>query len=325
MTCLQDYLLTTRPAALEDLSELRSFGYALFPLAVASKVPRDVGWRSIDYGAFDHEAWLKQGGNVGIRLTDSDLVIDVDPRHSGVESFKQLCSDIDRDLGAVPNTITGRGDGGRHLFLKKPAAVSVRSRLPHYTGIDFKTAGGFVVAPGSRHPDTRGIYRLDPDGDPLAFLSQAPSKLLDLLRKPEAPERTGLGGEITPEQLEILLSALSAADYGHDGRRHDEWIAIAAAAHDATGGHGLEEWLNWCATDPAYGDEARALNQKRWESFSAGRSGGVTYKTLLKAVVDAGRPDLVAGLNTDDDDFADEDADIEFFDAPDEDDDNGHA
>lgn len=40
---------------------------------------------------------------------------------------------------------------------------------------------------------------------------------------------------------------------------------------------------------------------RHWGTFKAGRPGGATYRRLLKAVVEAGRPDLVATLDSDGD------------------------
>ena len=45
------------------------------------KAPRDPGWPGLGYAAIDWRAHMECGGNVGVRLRDTDLVIDVDPRH----------------------------------------------------------------------------------------------------------------------------------------------------------------------------------------------------------------------------------------------------
>jgi hypothetical protein len=52
--------------------------------------------------------------NIGVRLRQTDLVIDIDPRNGGNESFEQLQRDIDVRLDSAPTVRTGIG--GRHVF-----------------------------------------------------------------------------------------------------------------------------------------------------------------------------------------------------------------
>lgn len=136
----------------------------------------------------------------------------------------------------------------------------------------------------------------------------APQALLNAVARRAPVQTRGFGGgELTVEQLEMLLSALDPRDYGHG--RYESWIRIAAASHDATNGEGLDVWLDWAARDDSYGAEADELNRRTWESFTAGRPGGASYLTLLREVARAGRADLAAriepGLVFDDDDRPD--------------------
>jgi hypothetical protein len=156
--------------------------------------------------------------------------------------------------------------------------------------LDLLSVGKLIVAPGSIHPSTGNEYRAE--GTPIAAVKEAPRELLNALFRGETPERSSGGGELTPEQLAILLSGLDATKYGRGD--YAAWIGISAACHDATNGEGFGEWLDWCSTDPDYDngpDQDR--NSQVWDGFKAGRSGGVTYRTLFKAVIDAGRGDLL--------------------------------
>jgi len=118
---------------------------------------------------------------------------------------------------------------------------------------------------------------------------------LELLARPGRAERRAEPGVIDPEELAVLLKALDPRNYGQG--KYAEWIALSAACHDATNGHGHVEWLEWCAEDPDY-DNVPAIERAEctWESFKAGRKGGATYRTLFRAVRLAGRADLVAPL-----------------------------
>lgn len=310
-------------AARQMLRPFLRAGYDLFPLARGKKIPRDKGWRLKSYQPADLKAWLAAGGNLGVRLRETDLVIDVDPRNfqPGDDPFTRLSEAVGVDLDIAPMVLSGRGDGGRHLYFRKPEHVRIVGKLPDYPGIDFRSAGALVVAPGSIHPDTGGTYLVNEvDAPPIGDVAAAPTSLLSMLVRPERPNSIVPGdrvGKITNEQLAELLAVLDPTAYGPG--HHDEWFRLMAAAHDATAGHGLPEWLAWCSRDSLYNNAAdEEATTRRWLSLTAGKDGGADYRTLLKAVSQAGRPDLVAAL---DDDAVEEDFIV--YEITTEDDDHG--
>lgn len=289
---------------LEQLHRFAEAGYTIFPLQHASKVPIHKGWQTADYRGFDYASHLRSGGNLGIRLGPEDLVLDIDPRNGGDESFKRLRWLLDDETPRVHS-----GGGGMHLYLKKPAGVRLRGKLPGYPGVDIKAEGGYVVAPGSVHPVTRKQYKVDEDHQSIGEAPPAPQVLLNDARRPDPTERTGAGGELTVDQLKLLLDALDPMAYAD----YDDWLRISAACHDAVGGdpEGMVVWLDWCARDDNFGSVASAQNEMKWVTFTSGRPDGVTYRSLLKAVSDVGRGDLVQAATAgdwDDDIVTGEDA-----------------
>lgn len=177
------------------------------------KSPRDANWTSRDYADFDATAHLVAGGNVGVRLTEQDLVVDVDPRNfpdgETLETdnpFRRLCRDAGLDPDSFPTVITG--SGGLHIYMRKPADVSLVDSRADYPGVEFKSRGRQVVAAGSVHPDTKGTYEwdalslpLDPSGAP-----DAPVRLLAIAHRPVAAAPTG-GGEYDQEGLTTMLGS----------------------------------------------------------------------------------------------------------------------
>lgn len=100
------------------------------------------------------------GANIGGRVPESMFVLDVDPRHGGDETSKA----VQDAYGLLPPTLTtvsGRGDGGVHLFFRRPAGVLSPKRIAadFGPGIDVKTSTGYVVLPPSIHPDSGKPYR----------------------------------------------------------------------------------------------------------------------------------------------------------------------
>jgi hypothetical protein len=134
--------------------------------------------------------------NIGARVPRSLLVVDVDPRHGGQVRLAEL----EREHGALPPTrvsVSGRGDGGRHLWFLHPGGVLSAVRLG--AGLDLKTHTGYVLLPPSRHPATGRPYTwAEPVVDPgplpgwLARLLTPPAAMPSPAgRRPRPPTRPG--------------------------------------------------------------------------------------------------------------------------------------
>jgi len=165
------------------LAPFHRAGYRLILLSATAKVPIEKGWQTKDYTG-SVKSWLAQGGNIGVLLGDRDLVVDVDPRSGGRESLARLQANLSIDLSYAPAVPSGRGDGGRHIYLHKPGGFRVRKAVTGYSGIDIKTKGGYVLAPGSRHPQAGGLYGPDPAAPTIENVPDAPKTLLAALRAP---------------------------------------------------------------------------------------------------------------------------------------------
>lgn len=98
-----------------------------------------------------------QGCNIGARIPESMLMIDIDPRHGGEQSW----ADLTAQYGPFPDcatTYSGRGDGGRHLYVRRPPGGLTAQCLG--PGIDLKTSTGYAVTAPSIHPDSGTPYTL---------------------------------------------------------------------------------------------------------------------------------------------------------------------
>lgn len=137
--------------------------WRVFPLT--GKVPAIAGGRGVLDASSDVNivaSWwggAYRGCNIGGRVPEPMVVIDIDPRHGGIDSLAA----IEGRYGPLPETLTtlsGRGDGGRHLFYRRPVGrLSARRLGP---GIDVKTSSGYVVLAPSIHPDSGKPYiRID--------------------------------------------------------------------------------------------------------------------------------------------------------------------
>jgi hypothetical protein len=95
--------------------------------------------------------------NIGIATgrTSGIVVIDIDPRNGGNESFQELIE----KYGALPDTYEVKtGGGGKHLYFKYIEGINYPSKLA--LGVDIKSDRGYVVAPPSNHV-IGGKYKRD--------------------------------------------------------------------------------------------------------------------------------------------------------------------
>jgi len=260
-------------------AELSRAGLDLIPLE--GKRPRDDGWRKRPYTRVEIIAHVTAGGNVGVRLSEKQLVLDIDPRNGGAESLDRLSKTLGIKLATSPLVRTG--GGGLHIYLTKPADVRVYSKLADYPGVEIKSCGFQVVAAGSIHPETKRPYELDDPIEEIGAPPQAPKNLMTLIERRPVAVICGEDGTLTPSELASVLADIDPLAYGHhDGTSHyDEWISLSMACHAVTGGAGEAEWLAWCTSDPGYAGHEESLSYK-WSSFDADRHDGVGLGTLRK-------------------------------------------
>lgn len=279
------------------------------------KRPADSDWTRKTYVNEKVIERAERGGlNVGVRLTEQQLVIDVDPRNfpKGRNVLAELSAAIGVDLSAwTPRTETG--SGGLHLWMSKPADLAVVDGLPEFPGVEFKTRGRQVVAPGSIHPNGRPYVLVDELED-LREPEAAPARLLDLARRPirryEAGDPDG-DAQLSNDEVASILTAMGDVPDYHD------WVKVLMACHAVSGGMALAECQEWSH------DGDTELVADKWRGFDAGGngSGRAGWGTLAfiarkyggdQAMVEALCADIWRGDPADD--FADS-ADIDMPDA----------
>lgn len=304
----------------DELAPFEQAGFVLIPLHAPKfidrferkrgKSPLHMDWRKRDYSSFHARAHMEQGKNVGVRLCASDLVIDYDPRHAetGDNPLERFCKDFGIDLNKCFVVHTSRG--GTHVYLKKPADIKLLETHESYKGLDFKSEGRQMVAPGSVHPDGEN-YESDFCSVALEDTLTVPSDAITVLERPARAEGESGGGECTPEQLAIMLTALDPTEY----KDQKKWLDLMMACHHATGGEGSEEFVEWSTSDPDYSGD-RDIILRRWDSLHTEGVGLITVKTLYKTLHDKNRGDLIPRASAEED-FADEpvDEDDQAYDA----------
>lgn len=91
--------------------------------------------------------------NIGIACGPSNLtVIDVDPRHGGDETFRDLCERYGEGLTETVIALTG--GGGAH-YVYRAGDPPVGSSVNTWPGVDIRGHNGYIVAPPSLHASGR--------------------------------------------------------------------------------------------------------------------------------------------------------------------------
>ena len=220
---------------------------------------------------------FRHEGNLGWVIGSDDLVIDVDPRNGGDESWSALCSDLDLDL--EPTVITP--SGGFHIYLSGRDGVACRKSLKKYPGIDFLTSGSQCVVVSS---SVDGVHYSWADEDFGLFeQSTVPEELMTLIGKTEvvddAPE-TDLGDfegllGTSDFSTEDVVRMLEAIDHNVP---NEQWVRVGMALKTWHPTDGLILWENWSQGGDTY---VRGETAKRWKSFDVGTEGGVGVGTLV--------------------------------------------
>lgn len=157
---LAEIVAQVRVAPLESALELIGAGWAVFPCVPTGPKAKSPltpnGFHDATTEPHQIRWWWARWPHalIGAPVPESLLVLDIDPRNGG--SVEELVA----VLGPLPETLTtwsGRRDGGRHLYFRRPPCALSARRLP--AGVDLKQAGrGYCIVPPSLHPVTGQPY-----------------------------------------------------------------------------------------------------------------------------------------------------------------------
>lgn len=198
------------------------------------------------------------------------LVVDIDARNGGLESYSKLVEDYPEVAGCEMIVETGSGGGSRHLYFKAPVGKALVVKLKEYPGIDFKSGASFVIGPGSSHASGRKYEVVL--GTP-EDIEDAPEALLRALSVPERhrAEIDGKTVDVSHDDLRNMLSFIPDFD------DYEVWVRIGMALHHASDGTAFDVWDEWSSQSAKY--EAEVM-PKKWHSF--GKSANpVTLGTVV--------------------------------------------
>jgi len=132
-------------------------GKQIFPIKPRGKAPLTPhGFKDATMDPQHIRSWWTQWpeANIGMPTGKGSrvVVLDVDPRNGGTDSFYRL----QEKYGRIPDTSSQKTGGqGTHFLFEYPTGESIRSTtLNGYSGLDIKADGGYILLPPSwtQHP-----------------------------------------------------------------------------------------------------------------------------------------------------------------------------
>ncbi len=189
-----------KPEKLEHALKLAARGFFIFPCAPNSKTPT-VAWTYVSTRDEDkiRNWWTGRDGdwpqdfNIAIDCGKSDLfVLDIDCKkgRKGLQSFREL----DMQYGVTDTFMVRTPSGGFHYYYRGGKYRNSAGKLGE--GVDTRSAGGYVIAPGStiEGGDYPGVYTIEKD-----IAIEPIDGWLDGLLKPRHGELTADKGKVFSE------------------------------------------------------------------------------------------------------------------------------
>ena len=170
--------------------------------------------------------WFTQypDAQVAAVVPDHVLIFDIDIRNGGSQETLEAVT------GPLPDsltTISGRGDGGKHVWVKHPGGEISARNLPR--GVDLRKPGvHYVIIPPSLHNETGKPYQWAGSG-----LAELPAQAVDALRPPAKPSVPLPAVTARPSSSHGLVRAVAEAV---EGQRNQKlyWAACRAFDHGDT-------------------------------------------------------------------------------------------
>lgn len=195
------------------------------------------------------------------------VVIDVDPRNGGLESFQKL-----KQENKIPDTLrVETPSGGFHLYYELPDGLKIKTSHGKLgKGIDVQAEGAYVLGVGSNH--LQGIYKWEEDFSPESgmVLERLPDCLVEQLEEFKEHNIQEQREFISSDKMLEIEIALEKIDVKKSS--YSDWVAVGQALHgiDNHGDKPFSLWSRWSKKD----DPKRVMKDialiRKWNTFKAG-------------------------------------------------------
>lgn len=199
-------------AMLREALRYARLGWAIHPCVPKDKLPILTDWPNVatsDRAVI--ERWWQERplANIGLCPARCGLVvIDVDPRHGGDDTWWELRQGQPEDWEAT--VVDQTGGGGNHYYYLTNGYAVANGNLG--SGVEVKALANVIIPP-SIHPSGNG-YDWVPGSDPWTRpIASLPQSLASLMPKPQEPKDLDSGGgePILQGERNITLTSIAGA------------------------------------------------------------------------------------------------------------------
>ncbi|NCD17342.1 MAG: hypothetical protein EOL91_08510 [Actinobacteria bacterium] len=193
-------------------------------------VPVEKNWQFITADPLIDTSKYMNFTQFDVILPDWCFVIDVDPRHFGVndDDWKRLKADFNLQPVIDITFVVKTKRGGFHIYCRKPVNVSIRKSLPGYSGIEFlplKVTG----ASSSGKTGSAQSFLYTPVSGEIKSIAEAPSTLIAAITRTPATFESNTDAPVDNtsdiQQYRRFLKSAMPAIEGQNGDRHTFMIA----------------------------------------------------------------------------------------------------
>lgn len=208
----------TRPNPLDQAFRLRALGLSVIPLRPRDKKPSLTSWTPFQATPATEDQlrkWFSDDRrNLGIVTGAVSGVVVVDADNAEAERWMQAHH---------PSPMTTRTSKGRHFFFKHPGVQVHNGAKLRGMALDVRGDGGYVVAPGSIHPNG-GLYLeegvWDTSALPVFDISWLREAAAPAPAKPTATVQPLLAPDDRLSQAMRYMASVPAAVQGEAGDAH---------------------------------------------------------------------------------------------------------
>jgi hypothetical protein len=225
-------------------------GFSVFPLVPNTKRPAIENWQNL--ATTDEtiiRGWWSQWPEANPAITAAGhIILDIDPRNGGDKSFKQLLQLQAMADQMPPTTLVSKTQsGGFHVIFRHDGARVRNGANVLGRGIDVKSDGGYIVAPGASIEGRPYAWAND------AKIADAPAWLVDRCRAKKLKTASAGKRVVEEDDVGIELAQRWIDDHAPDagpGQTDNTAALVARTVFDygVTRETARELLIHWAAT-----------------------------------------------------------------------------
>jgi hypothetical protein len=203
-------------------AEYASRGLPVFPCKANKKPMTQSGFKDATTDAVQVERWWRASPFALVGMPTGEVsgfdVLDFDSKHGSIDD---MLAELEAEHGRLGTLRVRTPSEGVHLYFQHDARVRIGAGR-FRKGVDWRGAGGYVIAPGSRLPDGRA-YHVEVDGEPAPW----PDTLVGVIAAAQGaqPQLSSVAGGLADLAYQRTTAELVDGTFT-EGQWHESMVRI---------------------------------------------------------------------------------------------------